>query len=65
VQEFLSNLVLRWEYRPGSIIYLVWSQNRSAYANTGGFDFNNDMGSLFDEAPQNTFLLKFSYRIGR
>lgn len=65
VKEFLSNLVLRWEYRPGSTVYLVWSQNRSAYANIGKFDFNNDMGALFDEEPNNIFLLKFSYRIGR
>ena len=65
VQEFLSNLVLRWEYNPGSIIYLVWSQNRSAYTNTGNLHFENDIGSLFSETPNNIFLLKFSYRIGR
>ena len=29
VREFLSNLVLRWEYNPGSSVYLVWSQTRS------------------------------------
>lgn len=29
VKEFLSNLVMRWEYRPGSTVYLVWSQTRS------------------------------------
>ena len=35
VQEFLSNLVIRWEYNPGSSVYLVWSQNRSSNNNTG------------------------------
>lgn len=65
VKEFLSNLVLRWEYLPGSTVYLVWSQNRSHYADIGKFNFNNDIGNLFDEKPQNIFLLKFSYRIGR
>lgn len=65
VQEFLSNLVLRWEYRPGSIFYLVWSQNRSAYANRGKFDIDDNLNSLFDEEANNIFLLKFSYRIGR
>ncbi|WP_346860446.1 DUF5916 domain-containing protein [uncultured Draconibacterium sp.] len=65
VKEFLSNLVLRWEYRPGSIVYLVWSQNRNSYTNIGKFNFNNDIGDLFDEQPNNIFLVKFSYRIGR
>lgn len=65
VKEFLSNLVVRWEYRPGSMIYLVWSQNRSSYDNMGKFDFGNDLTDLFDEKPHNVFLVKFSYRIGR
>lgn len=65
VKEFLSNLVMRWEYRPGSIVYLVWSQNRSHYTDIGKFNFNNDIGNLFDEQAQNIFLIKFSYRIGR
>jgi len=65
VKEFLSNLVLRWEYKPGSIIYLVWSQNRSGYENIGKFDFNHDIKNLFDQHPQDVFLVKFSYRIGR
>lgn len=65
VKEFLSNLVLRWEYRPGSTLYLVWSQNRSAYANIGKFDFEENIETLFDDEPHNVFLVKLSYRIGR
>ncbi len=65
VKEFLSNLVLRWEFRPGSMFYLVWSQNRSVFENIGKFKFNNDIDALFDEEPHNIFLVKFSYRIGR
>ena len=65
VKEFLSNLVLRWEYNPGSTFYLVWSQNRNHYTDIGTFNFNNDIGNLFDEEPHNIFLVKFSYRIGR
>jgi hypothetical protein len=30
VRSWRSNLVLRWEYRPGSTLYMVWQQNRSA-----------------------------------
>jgi hypothetical protein len=63
--EFLSNMVLRWEYNPGSSVYLVWSQTRGNSDYTGGtMDFSNDMATLFGEKPQNVFLIKFSYRFG-
>ncbi|MCX6223934.1 MAG: DUF5916 domain-containing protein, partial [Bacteroidia bacterium] len=39
VKEFKSNLVVRWEYRPGSAIFLVWSQGRSGYDPYGDFSF--------------------------
>ncbi len=65
VKEFLSNLVLRWEYQPGSTVYLVWSQNRSGYVNNGTFDIADDFSGIFDEKPYNIFLVKFSYRLGR
>ena len=65
VKEFLSNLVVRWEYQPGSTFYLVWSQTRNEYQNDGTFDFTNDVKDLFHEKPKNIFLLKFSYRLGR
>jgi hypothetical protein len=60
--QFRSNLVLRWEYIPGSEIFLVWSQGI-----TGLGDVNNDFGSIIDnqllsERPQNTFLIKATYR---
>jgi hypothetical protein len=67
VQEFLSNLVVRWEFSPGSIVYLVWSQSRNYYTGLGEMDFMNDIGDLFDRdnnMPHNIFLVKFSYRFG-
>ncbi len=45
-KAFLSNLVIRWEYSPGSSVYLVWSQTRSGYSPTGNMDYFNDMGDL-------------------
>jgi len=65
VKEFLSNLVLRYEYLPGSTLYLVWSQTRSEYHNYGDFSFSRDIENLFDKKAHNIFLLKFSYRFGR
>lgn len=67
VQEFLSNLVLRWEYNPGSSVYLVWNQTRNYSNNTGMMDYFNNIGDLFDRdnnIPNNVFLIKFSYRFG-
>lgn len=65
IKEFLSNLVLRWEYQPGSTFYLVWSQTRNHSHSTGNFHFANNMDDLFDVKGHNIFLVKFSYRIGR
>jgi hypothetical protein len=67
VQEFLSNMVFRWEYSPGSTVYLVWNQTRSGYNPSGSMDYFNDMGDLFNgdkNTPNNIFLVKFSYRFG-
>lgn len=63
-KEFLSNLVIRWEYNPGSSVYLVWSQNRSGFEPNGRLSFFNDIGDLFSEKGTNIFLVKFTYRIG-
>jgi hypothetical protein len=67
VQEFLSNLVIRWEYNPGSSVYLVWSQTRTSSNSSPNMNIFNDMGDLFnmaDNKPHNVFLVKFSYRFG-
>lgn len=66
-QFFLSNLVVRWEYNPGSSVYLVWSQSRDFFNGSGRMDYFNDLGDLFNRdnnIPHNVFLVKFSYRFG-
>jgi hypothetical protein len=60
--EFRSNMVLRWEFVPGSTFFFVWSQERSNYNNDGNFDFSGGFNYLFQAHPTNVFLLKFSYR---
>lgn len=65
VKAFLSNMVVRWEYKPGSTIYLVWSQNRNESVQNGNFDLADNMRDLFNNKPYNVFLLKASFRIGR
>ncbi|MCU0285145.1 MAG: carbohydrate binding family 9 domain-containing protein [Acidobacteria bacterium] len=61
-RQFRSNLVIRWEYKPGSIIFLIWSQGRTEGLSTGNFSFRDDFRDLFKVPPHNVFLLKFSYR---
>lgn len=62
--QFRSNLVVRWEYIPGSELFLVWSQGSLPNA---GSDLDTPLvrslfDNMFERRPQNIFLLKFTYR---
>jgi len=60
--QFRSNLVIRWEYIPGSELFLVWSQDvsRDGDPTNGLLPSLND--NIFGQKPQNIFLLKATYR---
>jgi hypothetical protein len=61
-KQFNSNAVVRWEYRPGSTLFLVWQQGRVQDAlNRGTFEFERDYRDLFRAHPVNTFLIKATY----
>jgi len=60
-RQFRSNLAVRWEYSPGSTLFLVWSQGRTSSATNGTFDYGQDMKELIGIQPYNIFLVKFSY----
>jgi hypothetical protein len=61
-QQFRSNVVFRWEYRPGSTLFLVWTQGRQgSVGEEGGDSFAGDFRHLLDLRPDNTFLVKLSY----
>jgi hypothetical protein len=64
VKEFKSNLVARWEFVPGSTLYIVWSQGRSGYNSNGIFDIRQDVNDMFDIHPHDVFLIKISFRFG-
>jgi hypothetical protein len=66
-QEFRSNVVFRWEYRPGSTLFLVWSQGRQYSSDTAGdMSFGQSLtDELFGQRADNTFLLKVSYWFSR
>ncbi len=64
-RQFRSNLVLRWEYRPGSLVFLVWTQGRTGFeGGNGEFNYGSDFNDLFSVKPENVFLIKFSYLLG-
>jgi Domain of unknown function (DUF5916)/Carbohydrate family 9 binding domain-like len=60
--QFRSNLVVRWEYIPGSELFLVWSQGLNGSANTKDNLFSALDNQLLDKKPENIFLLKWTYR---
>ena len=71
VRSLRSNTVFRWEWRPGSTLFLVWQQTRSgrldwgdpnAPSNSvGNFDFGRDSGDLFGLDSDNILMVRVSY----
>ena len=59
-----SNVVLRWEYRPGSTLFAVWSQSRSGAGEEIAFRPLDDLGSTFTDKGRNVFFAKLNYWIG-
>jgi hypothetical protein len=53
--------VLRWEYRPGSELYVVWQQRRQATGIHGDFDLSRDGRALFDAPGEHVFMIKVDY----
>ena len=61
-----SNVVFRWEYKPGSTLFAVWNQGRQGFAPIEGDKaFQGDVRDLFSLHPANTFLIKMSYWLNR
>ena len=61
VKSFRTTNVLRWEYKPGSTLFVVWQQARENDAVPGGFRFGRDLHDVFGVAPKNVFLVKLAY----
>jgi len=64
VRSLQGNAVLRWEYRPGSALFLVWQQQRDGFEGDGDLRFGRDVGGLFTDPLRNVFLVKLSYWLG-
>jgi hypothetical protein len=59
-RSFRTTNVLRWEYKPGSALFVVWQQGREDVLESGRFRFGRDFGGIFDAPSRNVFLVKFS-----
>ena len=65
-KQFRSNSVLRWEYRPGSTLFVVWTHGREDFQGASGKKrWGDEYGDLFDLHPDNTFLIKVAYWLSR
>ncbi|MDX1673231.1 MAG: DUF5916 domain-containing protein [Longimicrobiales bacterium] len=64
VVSLRGNAVLRWEYRPGSTLFLVWQQRRYDRRPFGDFDFERDRGDMLGLHPENVFIIKLNYWLG-
>lgn len=65
VRALRGNAVLRWEYTPGSALFLVWSQQREREFDTVNFDTARQIGRAFADPGQHVFLIKYTRWIGR
>lgn len=61
VRSFRSNLVFRWEYRPGSTLFVVWQQDRSGFEPVGRFVRPGDLVESFSDMSNNFFSIKLTY----
>jgi hypothetical protein len=64
IRSLRGNAVLRWEYRPGSALFVVWQQQRSGSTSFGDFDFERDVSAIFRQPLTNVFLVKLTYWLG-
>lgn len=65
VRALRGNAVLRWEYQPGSTIFVVWSQQREAAFEQATTGLPRQVGRAFADPGQHVFLVKFSRWLGR
>ena len=65
VRSLRGNAVFRWEYRPGSTLFLVWQQQREGFEAVADLTAVRDVASVFGDRARNVFLVKMSYWMGR
>jgi len=64
VRSLVGNAVVRWEYRPGSTVFLVWQRQQRHSANDGTFALGRDLSELWTAPAENRFIVKANYWLG-
>jgi len=59
------NALFRWEWRLGSTLYVVWTEQRQDFGNPGRFSLGRDARALFGAPADDVFLVKVSYWLSR
>ena len=60
-KSFRTTNVLRWQYKPGSTLFVVWQQGREDEIERGDFRLGRDFHGVFAMPSTNVFLVKFAY----
>ena len=60
-RQLRTNLVLRWEYRPGSTLFFAWAHGRSGSGGPSTQSWGDEFGDLMDLHPDNTLLIKVAH----
>ena len=63
-RQLNSNVVVRWEYRPGSTVFFIWSHGRTSETSLGRFALGDDLTELFEERGEHVVLVKANYWFG-
>ncbi|MGB6648750.1 MAG: DUF5916 domain-containing protein [Bacteroidota bacterium] len=61
VVSLRGNAVLRWEYLPGSVLYLVWTQSRGESNTNAQFQVDRSLREMMNTHPDNIFMIKLTY----
>jgi len=57
-----STMILRWEYMPGSTLYLVWTRSRPDWADgVDHMEIRDELDRFFSRGATNVWLVKASY----
>jgi len=65
-RQLRTNAVVRWEYRPGSTLFVVWQHGRQDDSNRNpNQSWRRDYREIFELHPDNTFLIKVAYWLSR
>jgi len=64
LRQVRSTMVLRWEYRPGSTVFAIWSHGQTSELADGRFQLARDTAGVFSAASQNIVMVKANYWIG-